>query len=176
MFVALVFFLYCLSFGGVYTLVPDFSKHLEIQNKGLFFSISVGVSTLSRIWAGKFSDQKGRIPVLKIGLLLNVLSLVLLANTTSALGFSLSAMVYGLSTGINSPVIFAWVTDRSLSHLKGRAFSTLLLAMEIGIGLGGILASLIYQNSAINLSLSFYFMAFTSVLALLFLTFKKSNW
>lgn len=173
---AIVFFLYALSFGGVYTLIPDFTNHLGISNKGLFFTLSVGVSTISRIISGKMSDKKGRLPVLMVGLFLNLIGLLLLANTNSLNGFILTSIVYGLSVGINSPVIYAWITDVSLPEFKGRAFSTMFIGMEFGIGLGGLMAANIYQNNSIYFQKAYYLLAFTTFISLVLVWYIKKTY
>ncbi len=45
------------SFGLVLTIMPDYSAHLGISNKGLFFAVFVLASLGVRIIAGKISDK-----------------------------------------------------------------------------------------------------------------------
>jgi len=61
---SLVLLLSAFSFGVVLTLVPDFSNHLGIRNKGLFFIYFTMASIAVRFFAGKASDIYGRASIL----------------------------------------------------------------------------------------------------------------
>lgn len=153
---ATIMILYAYSFGTVLTIIPDYSHYLGIDNKGLFFTAFFMASLLSRLIAGKISDKKGRVIVIKIGLLIFSLGLITIALADSKFMLLSGAMLYGLGGGITGPTIFAWTIDLSDSVRRGRGISFMYLAMEIGIGIGALSSGWIYGNEDANLSLTFW--------------------
>ncbi|WP_370637493.1 MFS transporter [Flagellimonas sp. HMM57] len=77
---ALITFLSYSAFGMVLTLIPDWSDHLGIKNKGTFFIVFTISSLTIRFLAGRLSDKKGRKVVTTIGLLVLCLSLIIMAH------------------------------------------------------------------------------------------------
>ncbi|MFD2557231.1 MFS transporter [Sphingobacterium tabacisoli] len=134
------------AYGVILTLIPDWSEHLEISNKGLFFTAYTLASIGIRFVSGKVSDRFGRIRVMLVGLIVIVISLVLLGKGDSVSGLILGACVYGIGTGILSPALNAWTIDLSLPQYRGKAMATMYIALEIGIGGGALLAGYIYQD------------------------------
>ena len=153
---SLMMMLSVFSFGTILTVIPDLSDHLQVPNRGLFFTYFTVASLLVRIIAGKASDRFGRIPVLKVGGLILVLSLVLLANTDSSLLFVLSAVCFGFGMGICSPTIFAWTIDMSDENHRGRGIATMYIALEIGIGMGAFISGWVFSNDINNIAMVFY--------------------
>ncbi|WP_349527717.1 MFS transporter [Reichenbachiella sp. MALMAid0571] len=153
---SLVMMLSVFSFGTILTVIPDLSDHLQISNRGLFFTYFTIASLLVRIIAGKASDKFGRIPVLKVGGLILALSMILLANTEGNLLFVLSAVFFGFGMGICSPTIFAWTIDMSDEKHRGRGIATMYIALEVGIGLGAFISGWVFSNDINNIAMVFY--------------------
>ncbi|WP_164110794.1 MULTISPECIES: MFS transporter [Sphingobacterium] len=134
------------AYGVILTLIPDWSEHLGITNKGLFFTAYTLASIGIRFMSGKVSDRFGRIKVMLVGLVIILISLMLLGNGDSISGLIIGACVYGIGTGILSPALNAWTIDLSLPQYRGKAMATMYIALEIGIGGGALLAGYIYQD------------------------------
>ncbi len=151
-----IFFLYCLGYGTVYNLATDFGKKVfQIENIGGFFLAMVAASMLSRLIAGRVSDKKGRKPVVLVGLIILEIALVTLMLATTVYQFYFGGIVFGLAVGVLSPTIYAWVTDLSPKDKKGRAFSTMYMSMELGIGLGAYISSNIFGEQIPNIPFAF---------------------
>ena len=113
-------FLSVISTGVLFVIAPEISKFLGL-NKGWFFGFYV-VSTITvRLLASSLSDRIGRRPSLIIGqsILLVSMSLITICmvfpdDETKIILFSAGATVFGISTGICSPTIFAWTADLSI--------------------------------------------------------------
>ena len=155
---SLMMLLSVFSFGTVLTVIPDLSDSLGFakEQRGIFFTCFTAASLLVRILAGKASDKYGRIPVLKVGSLLLVLSMIMLANTDNSTMFILSAFLFGFGVGICSPNIFAWTIDLSDDKRRGRGIATMYIALEIGIGMGAFISGWIFNNDLSNLYIVFY--------------------
>jgi MFS family permease len=143
---AILTLLYYMAYGVILTLVPDWTTHLGIANKGIFFAIYTVSSLVVRFIAGKWSDRYGRIPVMKWGLLLMAASLVLLGGGAHKMLFFAGAALYGIATGIVSPALNAFTIDLSHPLRRGKALSTMYIALEAGIGLGAILSGGLYLD------------------------------
>ncbi|QJX47515.1 MFS transporter [Hymenobacter taeanensis] len=143
---ALVTLLCLFPYGAVLTVIPDQSRLLGIENKGLFFTCFTVASLVVRLIAGRTSDTYGRVPVLRWSSGLLVVALGLLSFATTPLLFLTAAVLFGLATGLNSPTLYAWTIDLSHPERRGRAVATMYIALEAGIGLGALLAGWIYTN------------------------------
>jgi MFS family permease len=163
------------SFGMALTIIPDFSVFIGIKNKGLFFTVMLITSVLTRIFSGRASDRIGRVKTLKLGAFALLLAQSILALATNESIFMLGAMVFGIAAGINSPTLFAWTVDLANPQFRGRAMSTLYIALEIGILLGAILSAQLYHNEATQFPVAFGSGAFLAFIAFLVLNILPKN-
>lgn len=171
----IITFLTYLSYGALFTIIPDFSSHLGIQNKGLFFTFFTAASIGIRLLAGKVSDKYGRVPILKISSFTMAIAVFILAVAHTPAMMLTAAIIYGISVGLNSPAITAWTIDLGHPQFKGRALASMYIAMEAGIGLGAYLSAFIYHNDARFFSLTFYCTAVVTLLASVYLVFVYHN-
>ncbi len=173
MFPAFIFFLYCLAYGTVYNLSTDFGKKVFfIENIGWFFLMMVMASMISRLIAGRVSDTKGRLPVVLVGLIILEIALAILMLANIKEQFYLGGIVFGLAVGVLSPTIYAWVTDLSPKKKKGKAFSTMYMFMEMGIGLGAYCSSKIFHEVLGNIPYAFGIALIFPALAIVLLLWK----
>lgn len=170
---AFMTFLSYLSFGVILTLIPDWSEHLGVLNKGLFFIVFTVSSLLVRFIAGKLSDTYGRSPIIIIGLVTLVFSLFVMGYFHTVKGLMISSAIYGLAMGILTPALNAWTIDLALPSQRGKAISTMYIALEAGIGFGALFSGWYYQNKVSNLPNVFYFCAFMAFVGLGFMVFKS---
>ncbi|GGK63747.1 MFS transporter [Rufibacter glacialis] len=170
-FVVMLLTLFC--YGAVLTVTPDFSEHLGIQNKGLFFTFYTVASIGVRFLAGRASDRYGRVPILRVSTLLMAVSMVVLGLAQSKAMFLGAAVLYGFGTGMNSPTLYAWAIDLSHSDRRGRAMATVYMALEAGIGLGAFASGWIYDNEVSAIPYVFWGAAFLCLLAFLYVSVGK---
>lgn len=166
---AVITFLGYISYGAVLTLVPDWSIHLGITNKGTFYVVFTVSSLLVRFMAGKVSDKKGRVYVLKIALLLVMVALVIMGGAKSSIGLLTGAFLYGLGTGLFSPASSAWTADLSNAEHRGRAMATMYIALEAGIGLGALLAGWVFIDNLARVPSIFFGAAGVTAIGLFYL-------
>ncbi|MNS95605.1 major facilitator superfamily transporter [compost metagenome] len=124
-----------------------------------------------RFLAGKVSDKYGRIPVMKVSLVIYVVSLIWIASIHTVWGWLSGAVLYGIAAGMLSPAVSAWAVELGPAHLRGRSVATMYIALEIGIGLGAFFAGWIFQDIIKNVPLVFYLSAIGNLLALVYLLF-----
>jgi len=172
---AIVTFLSYIAYGVILTLIPDWSQHLGIANKGLFFMVFTIASLLIRFVAGKASDKYGRIRVIKIGLVLLAISLFATAYGDSYSGLILGATLYGIAVGVLSPALNAWTVDMSHPDHRGKAMATMYIALEAGIGLGALCAGWYYQDVIAKIPAAMYISAAITAAAFGYMLLRKSQ-
>ncbi|MGJ3233799.1 MFS transporter [Marivirga sp.] len=157
------------SFGLVLTIMPDYSTHLGISNKGLFFAVFVLASLGVRIFAGKISDKIGRVKVLKVSSFVLSVAMILIAFSNSLLSLIGAGIIFGIGVGMNSPTVFAWAIDLAEDHKRGKALATLYIFLEIGIGMGAFISGWVYENSVVNFEKVFFTGAAVALVGFIFL-------
>lgn len=168
----IITFLGYISYGAMLTLVPDWSSHLGVTNKGTFYVVFTLSSLLVRLLAGKVSDKKGRVYVLRIALLLVAVSLVMMGLAASVSFLLTAAFIYGMGAGLLSPSVTAWTADLSDDTRRGRGMATMYIALEAGIGLGAMVAGWIFQDHLERVPVIFYACAIITLIGLLYLLIK----
>ncbi|TVR38404.1 MAG: MFS transporter [Cryomorphaceae bacterium] len=166
---SLVMLMTIFSFGLLLTIVPDYSEFLEMENKGVFFTYFLTASLLVRATAGHASDRHGRQKVLKVGVALQLVALVMMALLPFKAAFLAAGVVFGLGSGVISPALFAWTADLAQEHQRGKAMSTLFLALEIGILLGALGSGFLYNNQSDRFPVTFLLGAFFTAFSLYYL-------
>jgi MFS family permease len=157
------------AYGEILTIIPDLSKHLGVMNKGVFFAIFTISSIAIRVVAGKLSDKIGRVPVLMTGCIFQAIALVFLGISHQVWLFYTGSFLFGVATGLISPSIYAWTIDLADDRFRGRALATMFIALEIGIGAGGLISGYTYNNNPENFVIAFSIAAFMALAALSYL-------
>jgi MFS family permease len=150
---AFVTLLCLLPYGAVLTVIPDQSRLLGLtgSTKGLFYICYTVASLVVRLVAGKASDTHGRVPVLRWSASILAVGLAILVWSPSVSVFLVGAVVFGIGTGLNSPTLYAWTIDLSLPERRGRGVATMYIFLEVGIGIGALLAGWIFDNQPAHL-------------------------
>lgn len=172
---SLVALLTVMPYGVVLTLIPDLSDRLHLANRGVFFTTFTLASLGIRFVAGRVSDRYGRVPVLKFSSALLVAGIALIALAQSATALLVAAVVFGVAVGMNSPTVYAWVIDWAHDEYRGRALATMYLALELGIGLGAVLAGWLAGTDAARVAQAFWVGAGAAAVgfAVLFLPWRQ---
>ncbi|WP_258102507.1 MFS transporter [Marinoscillum sp. MHG1-6] len=172
---SVVMMLVTFSFGASLTLAPDLSTFHGIENKGLFFSYFTFTSLISRLFGGRFSDLFGRRKVTIAAMLIVGIGSTYIGFALNAFHFLVGALIFGAGYGLSSPALFAWAADLSPIQNRGRGFSTLFMALEIGIGMGAMLAGQIYAGQSENFSIVFGGCGALAIIAMVYLIFNKTD-
>ena len=135
-----------ITFGVFLTVTPDFVGDLGFKYKGLFNTIIVVASISMRFIAGKASDKYGREPLLVIGGFLLLIGMGVMSISDTKLMAAIGGAIYGLSIGINMPTIFAWTADLSSKGKIAIGLGTMLMSLEIGIGLGAFVSGSLFAS------------------------------
>lgn len=158
------------AIAGVYMfVVPEFSEHLGMENKGKFYLYNVVFVVVTRVFAGRLCDKFGPSKNLYFGLLLIIVAAYITGTATTEFQFLFSSILYGIAGSVISPALFTWTADLSDPKYKGRGMATLFLALEAGFFIGAYLTQKIYNNDPSNFFRLFMFVAGMSVIGLVYL-------
>jgi MFS family permease len=163
------------SFGTIVTLVPDLSNSLGMTNKGAVFTGFSLASVAVRIAAGKVSDKYGRRSVLYFSTLLIATAMIVIGLATKQWMLWTGGVLYGMAYGMNSPTLFAWVTDLSDENNKGRAFGSIYISLEFGIMFGALVSGFLFAWQPANFILPFGTAALIAGLSFVYLMLSKSK-
>ncbi|MFC5283713.1 MFS transporter [Pedobacter alpinus] len=163
------------SYGAIITVIPDWTAHVGIANKGVFFMVFTISSLLMRFLAGKSSDKFGRVPILKISLSILCIALIWIGTWQTVTGFLSGALLYGVATGMLSPAISAWTIDLSDYDKRGLSVATMYIGLEVGIGLGAFFSGWFVQDIIGRTPTVFYGIASVNMLGLVYLFWHKTK-
>ena len=167
----IVIFFTVASYGVVLTIIPDLSESLGFRNKGIFFTIFIAASIIVRVIAGRISDRFGREPVLVVSASLIAVSMFVLGLFPTITGFYVSAIIFGIASGMNSPTAFAWTADLSDVRHRGRGMGTMFIGLEAGIFCGAFFSGIIYGNLIENIGNTFIFGGIMALAGLAYLIY-----
>lgn len=160
--------------SGIYMMsVPDFSAHLGLENKGIFYLVNVSFMIVTRFLSGKFYDKFGPRKNLNVGLVLLITAALITGTSDTIAQFLFSSIVFGIAASICSPALFAWTADLANPIFKGRGMSTMFIALELGIASGTFLTQKIYNNNPDNFLQLFGTMAGICALGVVYLFLTK---
>ena len=143
-----------IAFGTFLTVTPDLVEQLGFTYKGSFNTVVVVASVVTRLLAGKASDKHGRVELMLVGALLLAVGMVMFSYAQTVPMLLAAGIIYGLSVGINMPTIFAWTVDLAPEGKAATALGTMLMALEVGIGVGAFASGSLYAaNPQVLLSL-----------------------
>ncbi len=162
-----------ITFGVVLTTIPDWSEHIGLANKGIFFLVFTVSSLLVRFLAGRFSDRYGRTGIITIGLFFLLISTFMMGALKTPNGLMGAAALYGIAMGIISPTVSAWTIDLGRADQKGKAMATMYIALEVGIGLGAFGSGWYYQGDVHQIPFIMYVCTVITFLAVCFMFVRK---
>ncbi len=163
------------SYGAIVTLIPDWTTHIGIANKGVFFMVFTIASLLIRFVAGKASDRYGRKVILKVSIALLFFALLWIATFQTVNGFLIGAVLYGIATGMLSPAVSAWTIDLSDADKRGLSVATMYIALEAGIGLGAFFSGWFVSDKIGRTPIAFYAVAFINLIGLAYLFLSRAG-
>jgi MFS family permease len=143
-------FITMIAYGGLMSFIALYGKELGIQNSSLYFLIfSVGIGA-ARITAGRVFDKRGPRKLITLCMLLLIAGFPLLALARNQYLFYLSAIIIGFGNGVIFPTFQSMVNNLADAAHRGAANSTLYTAVDLGMGIGMVVAGLIAQNFSIS--------------------------
>lgn len=128
-----------MGFGAMSAFISIFARSRGIQNPGFYFTVQAIALLVSRIFAGRLADRRGRTVAIVPGIIMVGAALVVLPLAHSVLLFALSASLLGLGFGAAQPATMALLIDRVNPEQRGLATGTYYTGFDMGVSAGAIL-------------------------------------
>ncbi len=171
---SLVMFFVSLTFGSVIAFLPSYGLAREIEHIGSFFIVYSIAVFISRLTTGKLADKHGFRIVLIPSLAALFLSMVTLAFASTLAVVLMAAVFFGIGFGTAYPLTNAIVIKLCPETRRGAATSTLLAAMDIGIGFGALVWGVVLEVTGFTtVYLASSACAVLSILVYIFFVHKK---
>jgi MFS family permease len=135
-----------LGIGPLNTFLSIFAATRGIDNPGLYFTVQAVALLLTRTFAGRLADRRGRNIVLIPGIVMAAAAIALLPFATDLPHFFISAVLWGVGFGSAQPASLALLVDLVGSQQRGLALSTYFMGFDVGIGLGAVLLGYVSQT------------------------------
>jgi MFS family permease len=136
------------AYAGVLVFIPIYAKQLNlIEYTSVFFALFALVIVATRPIVGKLFDRSGANSVVYPGLIMFVLGLIGLSQVQGLLGFLTAGVIIGMGFGALSPTFQTLAIQISPRHRAGVATATYFLALDISVGLGSFLLSVVASHA-----------------------------
>lgn len=165
--------------GAIDTLIPLYAPTVGLANAGLFYTVMGAAIVLVRSTLGKIP---GSMPTLLLSaFVLQAIGLVLLATKPRLfvvrelpLGLLAGATLFGFGFALVFPLLQGIAVSATQEDQNGSATATILIGMDIGIGLGAILFGVLAD--LVGFTAVYTGAALFSLGGLLVTMFQRSNW
>lgn len=138
-------------FSVVNSLVGNYLKLIAtergILDIGLFFTVYSVVVFVCRPFAGRLQDRKGLSVILYPALVITAVSMILIGRTGSLWVMLVAAVLKGIGQGTGAPAIQAECIKELGRERSGVATSTCYIGQDLGMIIGPIAGSFVYNSS-----------------------------
>ncbi|WP_251455027.1 MFS transporter [Veillonella intestinalis] len=132
------------SYSGVLVFVPIMMTEMgQGTMASIFFVLFAVTIVVTRPWVGRAFDQLGANKLIYPGFILYFIGIIILSLATSPWWIIASAPIIGLGYGAISPAFQTLGVQAAASERAGAANATYFLSLDIGVGLGSAILSLV---------------------------------
>ena len=128
------------TYGALENFTAKYAAEANLPSGGLFFTVMALVLLLTRLTAGRVTDQRGESVFAYSCNLAMLAALLLLGIVPNRITYFLAAALSGYGFGGLEPALQSMAVAIAPPERRGSANSTFLCAYDIGIGLGGGIA------------------------------------
>jgi MFS family permease len=158
---AIVAFLITITWGAVIAFFPLYAVKKGVENPGVFFAAFAITLILVRGLGGKILDVYPREKVILPCLLNLVISMPILAFSSTLPMFILAAIIWGIGSAFLYPSLVAYTIDRA-GLSRGPAMGTFTALTDLGAGIGAVIMGIILELT--NYTTMFLCLAFTGII------------
>jgi MFS family permease len=165
---AFIAFLITINWGALTAFFPLYALGHGVDNPGLFFAAFAVTLIIVRVLGGKILDIYAREKIILPCLFNLIISVTLLAFSTTLMMFILVAIIWGMGTAFLYPALVAYTIDRAASS-RGPAMGTFTALTDLGAGMGSVMMGIILQLT--NYPIMFLCLALIGIFNLLYFYF-----
>lgn len=145
--IGVIVFLAGMCYSSVLVFLWEYTVNLGFEGTGAYFFAAFAVAAyFGRAVTGWMIDHQGRDTVIYLSLLLVVAGMILVGVSSSGEVFLLGALVLGAGYGTVTSTCHALSLSCAVAGKLGLATSTYFVMMDLGIGLGPVLAGLLTSS------------------------------
>jgi MFS family permease len=165
---AIIAFLITITWGALSAFFPLYALSQGVDNPGLFFAAYAFTLIFARGFGGKILDTYAREKIILPCLFNLVISMAILAFSSTLPMFILVAVIWGTGTAFLYPSLVAYTLDRAGSS-RGPAMGTFTALTDLGAGMGSVIMGIILQLT--NYRIMFLCLALTGIINLAYFYF-----
>jgi MFS family permease len=162
---AIIASLITITWGAMTAFFPLYALKKGVDNPGLFFAAFAITLILVRGLGGKILDNYSREKVILPCLFNLIISMPILAFSSTLPMFILVAIIWGIGSGFLYPSLVAYTIDRAGST-RGPAMGTFTALTDLGACMGAVIMGIILQLT--NYTIMFLCLALTGIINLLY--------
>jgi MFS family permease len=162
---AIIAFVITITWGAMTAFFPLYALKKGVDNPGLFFAAFAVTLILVRGLGGKILDAYPREKVILPCLFNLIISMPILAFSSTLPMFILVAIIWGVGSAFLYPSLVAYAIDRAGSA-RGPAMGTFTALTDLGAGMGAVLMGIILQLT--NYPIMFLCLALTGIINLFY--------
>lgn len=149
---AFSYVLIAIPYGMVLSFVVLYGKEAGVENAGyFFFCMALGVGT-SRLVSGRLVDR-GKIHFVSVCSLAGLIcSFALFALVHHPMVFFAAGVMIGVGYGTSVPAYQCLFVNVAPHNLRGTATSTFLTSLDLGVGVGTLLAGFIASRASLSMA------------------------
>ena len=165
---AIIAFLITITWGALTAFFPLYALSQGVDNPGIFFAAFAITLILVRGLGGRILDIYSREKVIFPCLFNLVISVTILAFSTTLTMFILAAVIWGMGTAFLYPSLVVYALDRAGSS-RGPAMGTFTALTDLGAGMGSVIMGVILELT--NYPIMFLCLALTGIINILYFYF-----
>jgi MFS family permease len=159
---AFVGFFSNIIWGAVTAFFPLFALSHGVQNPGIYFAAVAVTLIVSRGIGGRMLDVIDREKVILPSLILQMVSILILAFSTTLPIFIFSGVIWGMGSAFLFPSLIAYIIDHA-PFARAPAISTYMAFADLGAGLGSVIMGFVLE--ATNYRIMFLCLALTALIS-----------
>nr|WP_051024229.1 MULTISPECIES: MFS transporter [Bacillus] len=168
-FPALLTLLIAFGYGSIVSFIVIFGNERGIENIFIFYLVNAVFATISRPITGKMFDQNGPRRIVLVCSLLTFAALWVLSLAHNSFHLAIAGALLGVGYGSILPTLQSWGLFITPPHRRGIANGMSFSAIDLGIGLSGLVFGLlaIFLDISTIFQISSFFILIVFVLVLM---------
>lgn len=138
------------GYGTIVTFIVIFAEERKIEQIFLFYLMNALMATLIRPITGRWFDKRGPKGLVILCSALAFVGMWVLSFSFSWVGILVTGIIFGAGYGSLIPALQSWVLAKTPKLRRGVANGMYYSAIDLGIGLSGLVFGLFAKYLAIN--------------------------
>ncbi|WP_062110389.1 MFS transporter [Bacillus niameyensis] len=138
------------GYGTIVTFIVIFAEERKIEQIFVFYLMNALMATLIRPFTGRWFDKRGPKGLVILCSILAFVGMWVLSFSFSWVGILVTGIIFGAGYGSLIPALQSWVLAKTPKLRRGVANGMYYSAIDLGIGLSGLVFGIFAKFLAIN--------------------------